>query len=128
MARNLITVNTGLFEGLPTLVVPSLLGFSKELNMDETVQITPSQASWIASFASMSHPIGAFIGWILSDSIGRRKSLLLSTIPFIIGWSMLSSANSLLLINTAFTIMGLGFGLKESSSLTYTGEIWYKKY
>lgn len=82
---------------------------------------------WIvASFASMSHPIGAFVGWLLSDAIGRRKSLLLASIPFIIGWSMLGHSNSLLMINIAFTVMGLGFGLKEASSLVYTGEIWYE--
>lgn len=123
MARNLITMNTGLFEGFPTLVIPSLLGFSEELNPDETLRISASQASWLASFASMSHPIGAFMGWILSDSIGRRKSLLLASLPLIISWIMLSCANSLLIINIAFIIMGLGFGLKEASSLTYTAEI-----
>lgn len=50
MARNLITVNTGLFEGLPTLIIPSLLGLSKNLNPDETLRITASQASWIGKF------------------------------------------------------------------------------
>lgn len=73
----------------------------------------------------MAHPLGAATGWILSDTIGRRKSLLLASIPFIIGWSILGGfANSLFSINAAFLIMGIGLGLKEASSLTYIGEVW----
>lgn len=49
LARNLITMNTGLFEGLPTLIIPSLLGLSNKLNPNETIRITPSQASWIGN-------------------------------------------------------------------------------
>lgn len=78
-----------------------------------------------ASFAYIAHPFGAFAGWILSDTIGRRKSLLLACIPFVIGWTMLYFSNSLALIYSAFAVMGLGFGLKEASSMTYTSEIWY---
>lgn len=51
-------------------------------------------------------------------------TLLLSSIPFIIGWTMFNYSNSLALIYVAFLILGLGSGLKEASSLTYTGEVW----
>lgn len=149
MARNFVAVNSGLFEGLPTLMIPALLGSNTKLSSDEMQRITPSQASWIgnyrkqtfpkwimfinhisvtASFAYCAHPIGSIIGCILNDSIGRRKSILLSSIPFIISWCMLGYANSLLIINVAFMIMGLGIGLKEASSQTYAGEIWYTRY
>lgn len=60
----------------------------------------------------------------MSDSYGRRMTLLLSSIPFIIGWTMFNYSNSLALIYVAFLILGLGSGLKEASSLTYTGEVW----
>lgn len=77
------------------------------------------------SFAYFAHPFGAFGGWIMSDAIGRRKSLLLASIPFIIGWTTLYNANSLTMIYVAFAVMGIGFGLKEASSMTYTSEIWF---
>lgn len=60
----------------------------------------------------------------MSDSYGRRMTLLLSPIPFIIGWTMFNYSNSLVLVYVAFLILGLGSGLKEASSLTYTGEVW----
>lgn len=71
----------------------------------------------------MVHPFAAVIGWLLSDAIGRKKSLMLAAIPPIIAWTMLGFANSLTVINIAFMLMGLGLGLKEAASLTYTGEV-----
>lgn len=79
----------------------------------------------VASLAFSAHPIGAFVGCILSDRIGRRKTFLLATVPFVIGWCILSIAASLTMINIAFLIMGFGSGLKEASSMCYIGEIWY---
>lgn len=78
----------------------------------------------IASFASITHPFGAFAGWIASDAIGRRKSLLIANIPLIFAWSVLAFARSLSSIYIAFIVMGFGLGLKEAASLSYTGEIW----
>lgn len=75
-------------------------------------------------FAYLAQPFGSFGGWIMSDAIGRRKSLLFASIPFIIGWAMLCYSQSLAMIYAAFAMMGLGFGLKEASSMTYTSEIW----
>lgn len=147
-ARNLITVNTTLFGAFPSIVIPSLIGLNDELNIDESIRVTASQASWIgeaelvfyifqmlqfrrwifyfvAGFASIAHPFGAFAGWITSDLIGRRKSLLIACVPFIFAWSVLAFARSLSTIYIAFIVMGLGLGLKEASSLAYTGEIWY---
>lgn len=49
MARNIIRLNTGLFEGFPSIVIPSLIGLSKELNPDEVLLISPSHASWISN-------------------------------------------------------------------------------
>lgn len=48
---------------------------------------------------------------------------MLAAIPPIIAWTMLGFANSLTVINIAFMLMGLGLGLKEAASLTYTGEV-----
>lgn len=63
-------------------------------------------------------------GWIISDMYGRRKAIIIASIPFLIGWTMFGLSNSLSTIYIAFAIVGLGTGLKESASLAYTGEIW----
>lgn len=49
MARNLVFMNNGFFDGFPSIVIPSLVGLSEQLNPDESIRITPSQASWIGN-------------------------------------------------------------------------------
>lgn len=50
MAKNLIVVNKALFDGFPSIVLPSLLGKSPQLNPDETLLISPSQASTLCEY------------------------------------------------------------------------------
>lgn len=73
----------------------------------------------------MIHPFAAIAGWLMSDAIGRRKSLFIATIPVFISWSLLGYSESFLIIVIAFIVMGLGLGLKEAASLTYVAETWY---
>lgn len=61
----------------------------------------------------------------MSDAIGRKRSIMLAAIPSMIAWTMLGFADSFTFIIIAFLIMGLGLGLKEASSVTYTGEVTY---
>lgn len=53
-ARNLITVNTTLFAAFPSIVIPSLLGLNDELNTDESIRVTASQASWIGELVCVA--------------------------------------------------------------------------
>lgn len=50
LAKNLMILNIGEFAGFSAIVISSLTGLSKELNPDETVQITPAQASWLCTY------------------------------------------------------------------------------
>lgn len=47
MAKNLIVVNKALFDGFPSIVLPALQGTSHELNPNETLNISSSEASWL---------------------------------------------------------------------------------
>lgn len=49
LANNLVSLNNGLFDGFPSIVIPSLIGLNKELNPNETLRITSQQASWIGN-------------------------------------------------------------------------------
>lgn len=50
LAKNLIIINIGEFIGFSAITISSLTGLSKELNPDETVQITAAQASWLCEY------------------------------------------------------------------------------
>lgn len=49
-AKNLLVLNLGLILAFPSIVIPSLSGISKELNPDETLNISAVQASWLGEF------------------------------------------------------------------------------
>lgn len=40
-------VNFGEFAGFAAILIPSVSGFSKQLNPDETVFVTGAEASWL---------------------------------------------------------------------------------
>lgn len=78
----------------------------------------------LASISYAAQPLGCFLTGILSDSIGRRKTMMLVNIPFIIAWLMLAHANSVVVVGIAFVMHGIGIGLMFAPCLTYCSEIW----
>lgn len=47
LARNLLCINVGGYFGFLAILIPALTGLNKELNPDETLEITAYQASWL---------------------------------------------------------------------------------
>lgn len=48
-AKNFLIWNLGLILAFPSIVIPSLTGFSTALNPHETLRITAAQASWLGN-------------------------------------------------------------------------------
>lgn len=137
LAKSFMMFNMGQFYAFPSIVIPSLIGISKHLNPDETVQVTASQSSWLckndlygsnlwdfckfmfslASFAHIAHPIGSLISGPVCEKIGRRKAIMMVTIPLIISWVTLYYSQSFPIICLGFLLLGFCFGLKESPTL-----------
>lgn len=84
--------------------------------------ITKSEASWIASLVTISLPIGAVLGGILTDRFGRKKLMLSSCIPFLIGWLMIASTKGVYQIYGARIIAGMAGGM-TTIVLVYVSEI-----
>lgn len=49
-AKNLLILNKALFDGLPSIVIASLIGTSAEMNPEETLEISALQASSLCEF------------------------------------------------------------------------------
>lgn len=62
--------------------------------------------------------------WRGLDPLGRKRSMILVNIPFIIGWYMLCQASAVWEIYTGFVVLGIAIGLSEAPVITYLGEIW----
>lgn len=146
-AKNLMILNMGQFHGFPSIVIPSLIGVTGALNPDETLHVSAAQTSWLcecsvncekrswigdcwlklmkfaASFAHIAHPIGSLVSGPICDRIGRRRAIMLVTVPLIVAWIVLGYSQSFLTVCFGFLILGFCFGLKESPSVTYVCEI-----
>ena len=57
------------------------------------------------------------------DSIGRKKTLLLTEIPLVIGWVTIAMASSVNMIYVGRLLTGLGSGMVGAPARVYTSEI-----
>lgn len=96
-----------------------------------------------ASLSSISTPVGCILGGYLMDVIGRRRTLILTELPLIIGWLLIFSANSVYMIygeslslnvhhsrqilTVSFSggrlLVGFGSGMVGAPARVYTGEV-----
>lgn len=62
-----------------------------------------------------------------SDPLGRRLSMILVNIPYLIGWFTLYQATSVVEVFIGFVMLGLAVGLMEAPVAVHVGEIWYER-
>lgn len=89
---------------------------------ESKIQITNSEASWIASLVAIGTPIGSLTAGFLMDRLGRQKLNLMLCIPFIISWALISTAKSIYPICIARVLAGFTSGL-TTVVLVYVSEI-----
>ncbi|XP_022169559.1 plastidic glucose transporter 4-like [Myzus persicae] len=109
-----------------SFVFSSIL-LSKLKEPTSTIKVNTEDSSWIASLPILVCPVGLLIVGILTDKIGRRKSLQIGYISIIISWLVLAYANSLKAIMIGRAILGLGFGSGTCVYL-YLAEVSPTKY
>lgn len=63
-----------------------------------------------ASIPILICPVGLLTSGILTDKIGRRKSLQIAYLPLIFGWLLLANADSFQVVIIGRIIVGLSLG------------------
>lgn len=148
--ENLLLFDMGLGNSFPFIIISALTGYTNQHNLNETLKITASEASWlgnwnniknktmkiistikpdfisfnkIASIGLVFEPIGSILSALITDYLGRKRSMMVVNLPLIIAWFMLYKASSVSQIFIANILLGLGVGLMESPIITYVGEI-----
>lgn len=142
-------LNNGLAISFPTIIIPALTGLNSQHNPDEHLTITAEQASWIgekkwevqglnvrktstsllivieyisAAIYSLTFMFGSLLSSFL-DPLGRKKSIILGNVPFLIGWLCLYYSNSLWTIYISLAILGATGGCLESPIICYVSEV-----
>lgn len=114
---NLGTINTGLVFGFSAVAIPQLK------SPDSPITVDNDQASWIASLSSVTTPLGCILSGYLMDYLGRKKTLILTEIPLIFGWLLITSSQDIGMIYSGRLLVGLGSGMVGAPARVYTCEV-----
>lgn len=121
---NLCIVATGAMLGWTSPILPRLQE-DNPVNSDNPLNypVSKEEASWIGSLVPMGAIFGCFAAGILVEKIGRKKGLLFSTVPFLIGWILVASARSIYQLYVARLIFGFALAVPFTILPMYIGEI-----
>ena len=89
---------TGAIVNIATIAAGMTLGFSAvalpPMQMDDhNPRVTQQQAFWIASIASIAIPLGCLAIGGLLDQVGRKRTMMLSNAPAIVGWLLIATTS-----------------------------------
>ena len=114
----LLAALAGLLFGLDIGVIAGALPFiAKDFN------VTAHQQEWIVSSMMFGAAVGAVgSGW-MSSHLGRKKSLMIGAVLFVIGslWSAMSGSADMLIV--ARVLLGLAVGVASYTAPLYLSEI-----
>ncbi|XP_026739626.1 facilitated trehalose transporter Tret1-like isoform X2 [Trichoplusia ni] len=114
---NLGTINTGMAFGFSATSLPQLK------SPDSFIHINDNQASWIASLSAAGTPIGCLLSGYLMDNIGRRRTLIITEIPLMLGWLLIAFAQNVPMIYAGRLMIGFGSGMVGAPARVYTCEV-----
>ncbi|CAK9833643.1 Facilitated trehalose transporter Tret1 [Anthophora retusa] len=113
------TINTGMTFGFSAIALPQL----QEQNSTIPVIEGSSEESWIASISSIGTPIGCLMSGYMMDALGRKRSLIITEVPALLGWLLIAFATNIHMIYAGRFFVGLGSGMVGAPARVYTGEV-----
>ncbi|CAH0724722.1 unnamed protein product, partial [Brenthis ino] len=117
LCATLITATAGTCYGWPSPTLSYLQ--SKE----SSIPTSPAEGSWIVSIMILCSALTPIPSAYFADRFGRKTTLLLGAIPFILGWVLVIVAKSVPVLYVARMFSGLGYGIVYTVAPMYTGEI-----
>ncbi|KAG5875057.1 hypothetical protein JTB14_026188 [Gonioctena quinquepunctata] len=86
-------------------------------------QISDHEGSWVTVAILPGTILGAALAGKLTNVLGRRKVILLTTVPLLAGWIMIGFAEAVEVLYVARFVAGISSGLSFSTIPMYLGEI-----
>ncbi|XP_066152033.1 uncharacterized protein [Euwallacea fornicatus] len=119
-AVNLLSYSGGLGYGWSSPALPKLSGSE---NNPLPRPVTINEESWIASLLSLGAMVCPFVTEFFSEKIGRKKTLILFSLPMIVGNFIIIFANRVVHFYVARFLIGLTEGSIFSIVPVYSAEI-----
>ncbi|XP_011137571.1 facilitated trehalose transporter Tret1 [Harpegnathos saltator] len=117
---SLMVIDCGFHEGWCT---PTISKF----NGEDPLSATSNEIAWIVNLMYVGVGIGSLIPFALMNSIGRKGTLLITTIPKIASWLFIGLSTSTHYIFVGRVLAGIGCGVTYAVMPMYLGEISSKR-
>ncbi|KAF5284560.1 hypothetical protein FQR65_LT02386 [Abscondita terminalis] len=116
VVKNLLIFSMGMSIGHTITLIPALVN-------DPMFLITKEEASWIGSINFITLFVGSASSGFVTQKIGRKTCMQLSTIPLTACWMTLKFCNTTWQIFASVVVSGCTYGLIEAPVLAYVAEI-----
>ncbi|XP_023248653.1 facilitated trehalose transporter Tret1-2 homolog [Copidosoma floridanum] len=123
VSANLVILAGGAMMGWTSPVTANL---EKEIVQPDNplgIPITKDESSWIGSIMALGAVAGSLVAGFLGEKFGRKKSLLFSVVPYLIGWALVATASSIAQLYIARFIFGIALSISFTIVPMYCGEI-----
>lgn len=92
-------------------------------NGNYTLEITPEESSYMAVMPVIGEIFGALLNVLMIDLIGRKYTIVFSSVPIIMAWLLIGITSSTVMMFTGRFIAGISDGLSFNAVPLYLGEI-----
>ncbi|XP_013775167.1 facilitated trehalose transporter Tret1-like [Limulus polyphemus] len=103
------------------------LGFSSpvipKLENGTDISLTKEDLSWFASLLPIGALVSGFVGGTSAQIFGRKGTLLITSVCFLVGWLLITYASSVAMLMTGRFVTGFSCGLMSLCSPLYVIEI-----
>ncbi|XP_060533721.1 facilitated trehalose transporter Tret1-like isoform X2 [Cylas formicarius] len=108
-------ISIGVCQGYSAIWIP-------QLESSGEFDTTTDQNSWLASLGAVTNPVGSVLSGVLAEYLGRKRSIQISTVPFIVGWLLIGLGPNITWLYVGRAITGVAAGM-STACYTYVGEI-----
>ncbi|NWS76907.1 GTR8 protein, partial [Crotophaga sulcirostris] len=87
------------------------------------LRLDGEQASWFGSVVTLGAAAGGILGGYLVDKVGRKLSLMLCSIPYVFGYMVIISAQSIWMLYVGRVLTGVASGITSLVVPVYISEV-----
>ncbi|XP_030620620.1 solute carrier family 2, facilitated glucose transporter member 6 [Chanos chanos] len=102
----------------PSPVIPQL-----QMDDDPRMKMNVQQVSWFGSVFTLGAAAGGLGAMLLNDKIGRKLSIMMSSIPSVVGYLVMASAQEIWMLQVGRFLNGIAGGMTAASIPVYVSEI-----
>uniref|UniRef100_A0A2S2NAW7 Facilitated trehalose transporter Tret1 n=1 Tax=Schizaphis graminum TaxID=13262 RepID=A0A2S2NAW7_SCHGA len=121
VAAHVNSISVGMCQGFSAVLLPQLL------DSNSSILVNNVEASWIASLGVISNPLGALMSGVFMQTLGRKTTVQLTSIPFLIGWTIIGLSTDITFLCLGRFISGVAIGM-SSACYVYVAEVSLAKH